>query len=58
MRTLILDFELKKADAEQPLAVVFDLHELAVGGGRGEAENFAVVNPRMAGDDAVGLARL
>ena len=37
--------------------MVFDLDEFAVGGGRGEAEDFAVINPRMAGDDAVGFAR-
>ena len=31
--------------------------ESAVGGGLGDAEDFTVVNPRMAGNDAVGLAR-
>ncbi len=48
---------IEEADAEQPLAVVFDLDEFAVGDGRGEAKNFAVINPRMTGDDAVGFAR-
>ena len=51
--------------------MVFDLDKLAVGGPSprrsgfvhagsrlGEPENFTVINPRMAGDDAVGFARL
>ncbi len=46
-----------EARAEQPLAMIFDLDERAVHGGRGEAENFTVINPRMAGDNAVALAR-
>ena len=37
--------------------MVFDLHQLAVRGGRGEPQDFAVINPRMPGHDAVGLAR-
>ena len=56
-RTLILDLELKKPVPMQPLAMVFDLDEFAVGGRLGDAEDFAVINPRMAGHDAVGLAR-
>ena len=50
-------FRVEKADAEQPLAMVLDLDEFAVGAVRGQAENFAVINPRVAGHDAVGLAR-
>ena len=50
-------FGIEKADAEQALAMVFDLDEFAVAGVRGQAENGAVINPRMAGDDAVGFAR-
>ena len=37
--------------------MVFNLHERAVGDGGGDAEDFAVVNPRVAGDDAIALAR-
>jgi hypothetical protein len=37
--------------------MILDLHERAVNDGRGEAEDFSVINPRMAGDDAVTLAR-
>ena len=47
-----------EAHAEQPLAVVFDLHKRTVNHGRGEAEDFAVKNQRMAGDKAVAFARL
>lgn len=36
--------------------MVFDLNEFAVGNRRGEPENFGVIDPRMAGHDAVGLA--
>jgi hypothetical protein len=46
-----------KTDTEQALAMVFDLDKRAVGDGRGKAENFTVINPRMAGDDAVAFAR-
>lgn len=38
--------------------MVFDLDNLAVGGRPCEPENFAVINPRMTGDDAVGFAGL
>ena len=38
--------------------MVFDLDEFAVGGLLGEPENFAVINPRMTGHDAVGFAGL
>jgi hypothetical protein len=51
-----LGFGIVEADAEKALAMVFDLHELAVGGGLREAESRAVVEPRMPGDDAVGFA--
>jgi hypothetical protein len=46
-----------KTHAEQPLAMVFDLDERAIGNRRGEPEDFAVINPRMAGDNAVAFAR-
>ena len=36
--------------------MVLDLHEFSVGDGRGEAEDFAVINPGMAGHDTVGFA--
>ena len=60
MRTLIFERELKETDAKQSLAVVFAIpgrarrrrHDR-----RGDAEDFAVVNPRMAGDNAVAFAR-
>ena len=50
-------FGIEEADAEQPRAMVFDLHQFAVGDGRGDAQNFAGINPRMTRDDAVGFAR-
>ena len=37
--------------------MVFDLDEFAVGCGLREPENGAVINPRMAGEDPVGLSR-
>jgi hypothetical protein len=37
--------------------MVFDLDQFAVGNGCGEPENFGVIDPRMAGHDAVSLAR-
>ena len=57
MRTWIFDLELKKPDAEQSLAMVFDLDKFAVGDGRGDAQDFAGINPRMTRDNAVGFAR-
>ena len=52
-----VDFRLRgvEADAQEALAMVLDLHQLAVGGGLGEPENRAVINPRMPGQDAVGF---
>ena len=38
--------------------MVFDLHEFAIGRRLREPEHGAMINPRMAGEDAVGLARL
>ena len=38
--------------------MVFDLDNLAVGGGLGEAQAGAVINPRMTGNNAVSLTRL
>jgi hypothetical protein len=54
-----VDFGLgiEDAGAQQALAMIFDLHHVAVSGGRGESENFAVVNPRMAGHYAVSFTR-
>jgi hypothetical protein len=54
-----MDFGLgiKDAHTQQPRAVVFDLHQFAVGDGGGDAENFAGINPWMTRHDAVGLAR-
>jgi hypothetical protein len=51
-----LGFGIVKAGAEQALAVVLDLYEVAIGGGLGEAEDLVGVDPRMAGNDAVGFA--
>jgi hypothetical protein len=44
--------------AQKPLAMVFDLHELAIGGGLREPEHGAMIDPRMAGQDTIGFARL
>jgi hypothetical protein len=44
-----------KADAEEALAMVLHLHDLAVGGGLGQAQSGAVIDPRMACNDAVGF---
>jgi hypothetical protein len=38
--------------------MIFDLHQITIGNGLGEAQNFVVINPRMAGDYAVGFAGL
>ena len=46
-----------EAGAEKALAMVFNLDELAVGGGLGEAQDGAVVNPGVPRHDAVGFAR-
>ena len=57
MRTIDFGLRIEEAHAEEPLAVVLDLDEFAVGERRGDAQDFAVINPRMARDDAVGFAR-
>jgi len=49
-------FGIVKADAKKTLAMIFDLHHFAIGGGRGQAQNGAGVNPGMAGEDAVGFS--
>jgi hypothetical protein len=38
--------------------MVFDLHELAIGHRLRKPEHGTMIEPRMAGEDAVGLARL
>ena len=38
--------------------MILDLNEFAISRLLGQTEDFAVINPRMAGDNAVGLARL
>ena len=38
--------------------MILHLDQLAIGGWLGEPENRAVIDPRMAGDDAVGFAGL
>ena len=53
-----LRLRIVEARAQKTLAMVFDLHEFAIGGGLREPEHGTVINPRMAGQDAVGLARL
>ncbi len=50
-----LGLGIEQAHAEQALAVVFDLDQIAIGDGMGKAEDFVVVNPRVAGDDAIGF---
>ncbi len=45
-----------EAGAQKALAMVFDLHQLAIGRGLREPEDRAVINPRMAGQNAVGFA--
>jgi hypothetical protein len=37
--------------------MVLDLHQRAIGGGRGQAKNRGGVNPGMPGQDAVGIPR-
>ena len=44
-----------KADAEQPLAMVLDLHQRASSAVR-QAQGRTGVNPGMAGDNAISLA--
>ena len=56
-RTLILDSGVIETGAQKALAMVFDLHQLAIGGGLREPEDGTMINPRMAGQDAVGFAR-
>ncbi len=51
-----IGFRIVKAHSEQPLPVVLHLHDTAIGGGRREPEDGAVINPGMAGDHAVGFA--
>ena len=41
----------------EALAVIFDLHKSAVGRRLREPEHGAMIEPRMAGQDAVGFAR-
>jgi len=56
-------FWIEEANAEQSLAMVFDLNKFAVGGRRAaaatvrDAKDFTGINPRMTGNNAVGLAR-
>ena len=50
-------FGIVEADAEETLAMVLDLHQRAIGGGRGQAQNGGGVNPGMPGQDAVGIPR-
>jgi hypothetical protein len=38
--------------------VVFDLHEITIGGRLSKAKNRTVIDPGMAGKNAVGLAWL
>ena len=49
-------FGVVEADAEKTLAMVLDLHQFTVAGGPGQAQDRAVINPWMAGHDAVGFA--
>jgi hypothetical protein len=52
-----MDFRtgIEKADPQHALAMIFDLYQLAIGGGQGEPQNLPGINPGMAGDDAVGF---
>ncbi len=45
-----------KARAQQTLAVILDLDEVAIADRLREAEHFVAVNPGMTGDNAVGFA--
>lgn len=44
-----------KADAEEPLAMILHLHDVAGFGGLGEAQDGRGVNPRMPGQNAIRL---
>ena len=44
-----------KAGAEQSLAVILDLHKIAIGSRAGQAEHFVIINPGMPRHDAVGF---
>ena len=46
----------EEADSQKPLAMVFDLDHFAVGDSSGHAEDGSAVNPRVAAENAVGLA--
>lgn len=49
-------FGIEEAHAKQALTVIFHLHQRTVGDWGGEAEDRAVVEPRMASEEAVGFA--
>ena len=50
-------FRVEEADAEESLAMIFYLHDVAVGRRRGQSEDGALVNPGVSGDHAVSLSR-
>ena len=49
-------FGIVKTDAEKTLAMIFDLDEVAIARRCGEAQNRAVVNPRMPANNSVRFA--
>ena len=51
-------FRIVEADAEQTLAMVFDLDKLAVSRRLREPQDGALINPRMPRHHAVGFSRL
>ena len=50
-------FGIPIAHAEQSLPVILHLHDAAIGRFAGHAEDAGFVEPRMSGEEAVGLAR-
>jgi hypothetical protein len=51
-----LGFGIVEADAKQALTMIFHLHEFAITRLRGQSENRAVVDPRVTGNHAIGIA--
>ena len=52
-----LGFGVEETDPEQTLTVVLELYQAPVRGRLGEAQDGGVIDPRVSGHDAVGLAR-
>jgi hypothetical protein len=51
-------FGIENAGAQQPLPMIFDLNHFTVRDGLGDAEDRALINPRVSGDYAVSVAWL